>query len=97
MAVLPTVGSVRGPREPPEGGERTVPSDLHAQPEEFPEETKAPSPDTVTDTVPAQPMHVELPSDPATDAPRQPAFATLGHLIEAEIWPFAKATPVLSG
>ena len=73
---MPTVGSVRGPWEPPLGGERTVPSDLHAQLEEFPEETKAPSPDTVTDTVPAQPMHVELPSVPATDATVQPAFVT---------------------
>ena len=62
-----------------------------------PEDNQAPPPETVCETVPAQPRHVELPLVPGVLGPVQPLFGTVAHLMEAFSSADATVVPVVSG
>jgi hypothetical protein len=62
-----------------------------------PEDNQAPTPETVCETVPAQPRHVELPLVPGSLARVQPLFGTVAHLMEAVSFADATGVPVVSG
>ena len=62
-----------------------------------PEDNQAPPPETVCETVPAQPRHVELPLVPGELGPVQPLFGTVAHLMEAVSCADATGVPVVSG
>jgi hypothetical protein len=62
-----------------------------------PEDNQAPPPETVCETVPAQPRHVELPLVPGVLGPVQPLFGTVAHLMEAFSCADATGVLVVSG